>query len=94
MSSHGIHIDWAEREIVYWKYPRSIFSIQEILSSGDFSVYKIFSSGDLSAYTEVGTESPGHAKKRVQLSDNAPPAGLPGQCAWSYFGFVPNVTPT
>ena len=28
--------------------------------------------------------SPGHAKKRVQLSDNAPRAGLPGQCAWSY----------
>ena len=30
----------------------------------------------------------------VQLSDNAPPAGLPGQCAWSCFGFVLNVTPT
>ena len=31
--------------------------------------------------TEVGTKSPAHAKKRVQMSDNAPPGGLPGQCA-------------
>lgn len=30
---------------------------------------------------EVCIESPGYAKKRVQLLYNAPPAELPGQCA-------------
>ena len=31
--------------------------------------------------TEVGTKSPTHVKKNVEISDNAPLAGLPGQCA-------------
>ena len=34
--------------------------------------------GDLTDYC---TESPAHAKKKVQISDNAPLAGLPGQRA-------------
>ena len=42
--------------------------------------------------TEVGTKSPAHAKKRVQMSDNAPPGGLPGQCAWNCVGTVHDLT--
>ena len=32
--------------------------------------------------TKVGTKSPAHARARVQLSDNAPPGGLPRQFAY------------
>ena len=41
--------------------------------------------------TEVDTKSPAQAKKRVQMSDNATPGGLPGQCAQNCFGFVPGI---
>ena len=39
---------------------------------------------------EIGTKSPAHSKKRVQLSDNALVQALPGHCASDYFGIAPD----
>ena len=44
--------------------------------------------------TEVGTKSPAHAKKRVQISDNALPGGCLDNALRKCVGTVPDLTPS
>ena len=65
----------------------------ELVARGKIIIFEMAFSG-LDTGTEVGTKSPANAKKRVQRSDNAPPGGLPGQCAENCVGTVSDLPPS